>query len=112
MSAYQKSTLILQVEPWTLCSEADEESEHTEGEISRREDLMTRCDRHVLSLPAKTASHEIRDFARPSEESTFQMQSFTGCEVVSILQRKKFPLSKRYTQVSRIYLLQLGPQLM
>ena len=91
MSAYQKSTLILQVEPWTLCSEADEESEHTEGEISRREDLMTRCDRHVLSLLAKTASHEIRDFARPSEESAFQMQSFTGCEVVSILPREKLP---------------------
>ena len=51
MSAYQKSTLILQVEPWTLCCEADEESEHTEGEISRREDFMTRYDRHVLSLP-------------------------------------------------------------
>ena len=64
MSAYQKSTLILRVEPWTLCSEADKESEHTEGEISRREDFMTRCDRHVLSLPAKTASHEIRDFVR------------------------------------------------
>ena len=61
MSAYQKSTLILRVEPWTLCSEADKESEHTEGEISRREDFMTRCDRHVLSLPAKTACHEIRD---------------------------------------------------
>ena len=78
MSAYQKSTLILQVEPWTLCSEADEESEHTEGEISRREDFMTRCDRHVLSLPAKTACHEIRDFARLQRNRRFK------CKVLQV----------------------------
>ena len=69
-----------------LCSEADEESEHTEGKLIGAKISKTRCDRHqFLWLRAKTVSHEIRDFPRPAKESAFQMQNVTECEIGSIL---------------------------
>ena len=69
MSAYQKSTLILRVEPWTLCSEAVEESEHTEGEISRCEDFMTRCDRHVHFLAGQNGESRDPRFCSPLQRN-------------------------------------------
>ena len=68
-----------------LYSEADEESEHTEGKLIGAKILRRGVIAMFLWLRAKTVSHEIRDFPRPAKESAFQMQNVTECEIGSIL---------------------------